>query len=58
MCLSFSLFLVFLISLLEFPTLSGSFNTVPRSAMGEEKDYQDMICLGRKGGQSLKGEGP
>ena len=27
-------------------------------ATDEEKDYQDMICLGRKGGQSLRGEGP
>ena len=35
----------------------GSLTQPPGSAMGEEKDYQDMICLGRKGGQSLKGEG-
>ena len=36
----------------------GSLTQPPGSATGEEKDYQDMICLGRKGGQSLKGEGP
>ena len=35
--------------------LSGGFNSAPGSAMDEGKDYQDMICLGRKGGQSLKG---
>ena len=38
--------------------LSGGFNAAPWSAMDEEKDYQDMICLGRKGGQSPIGEGP
>ena len=42
--------------------LSGGFNAAPpltpRSATDEGKDYQDVICLGRKGGQSLKGEGP
>ena len=38
--------------------VSGGFNAAPRSTMDEEKDYQDMICLGRKGGQSLRGEGP
>ena len=37
--------------------VSGGFNAAPWSATDEEKDYQDMICLGRKGGQSLKGEG-
>ena len=31
--------------------LLGDFNTAPQSAMDEEKDYQDMICLGRKGGR-------
>ena len=31
--------------------LSGGFNAAPWSAMDEEKDYQDMICLGRRGGQ-------
>ena len=36
----------------------GGFNAAPRSATDEEKDYQDMICLGRKGGRSLNGEGP
>ena len=32
----------------------------PPSTRNENKSivYQDMICLGRKGGQSLKGEGP
>ena len=30
--------------------MSGGFNVAPWSAMDEEKDYQDMICLGRKGG--------
>ena len=32
----------------------------PPSTRDENKStvYQDMICLGRKGGQSLKGEGP
>ena len=28
----------------------------PGSAMDEEKDYQDMICLGRKGGRFSQGE--
>ena len=28
----------------------------PRSATDEEKDYQDMICLGRKGGHFSQGE--
>ena len=37
--------------------LLGGFNAAPWSTTDEEKDYQDMICLGRKGGQSLKGEG-
>ena len=27
-------------------------------ATTDENKYQDMICLGRKGNQSLKGEGP
>ena len=36
----------------------GSLTQPPGSATDEEKDYQDMICLGRKGGQSLRGEGP
>ena len=27
----------------------GGFNTAPQSATDEEKDYQDMTCLGRKG---------
>ena len=44
------------------PTLGarcrGSLTQPHGSATDEEKDYQDMICLGRKGGQSLKGEGP
>ena len=31
--------------------LSGGFNAALRSATDEEKDYQDMICLGRKGGR-------
>ena len=30
--------------------------TQPPSAMDEEKDYQDMICLGRKGGRFSQGE--
>ena len=29
----------------------GGFNAALRSATDEEKDYQDMICLGRKGGR-------
>ena len=29
----------------------GGFKAAPRSATDEEKDYQDMICLGRKGGR-------
>ena len=28
----------------------------PGSATNEEKDYQDMICLGRKGGCFSQGE--
>ena len=36
----------------------GALTQPPGSAMDEEKDYQDMICLGRRGGGSLKGEGP
>ena len=28
----------------------------PQSATDEEKDYQDMICLGRKGGRFSQGE--
>ena len=36
----------------------GALTQPPGSATDEEKDYQDMICLGRKGGQSLRGEGP
>ena len=31
--------------------LSGGFNAALLSATDEEKDYQDMICLGRKGGR-------
>ena len=34
----------------------GGFNAAPWSAMDEEKDYQDMICLGRKGGRFSQGE--
>ena len=34
----------------------GGFNAAPRSATDEEKDYQDMICLGRKGGRFSQGE--
>ena len=30
--------------------LSGGFNAAPRSTTDEEKDYQDMICLGGKSG--------
>ena len=29
--------------------MSGGFKAALRSATDEEKDYQDMICLGRKG---------
>ena len=31
--------------------LSGGFNAAPQSATDEEKDYQDKICLGGKGGR-------
>ena len=31
--------------------MSGGFNAAPQSATDEEKDYQDVICLGRKGGR-------
>ena len=34
----------------------GGFNAAPRSATDEEKDCQDMICLGRKGGHFSQGE--
>ena len=38
-------------------SLSGVFNAAPPgSATAEEKDYQDMICLGRKGGRFSQGE--
>ena len=36
--------------------MSGGFNAAPWSAMDEEKDYQDMICLGRKGDRFSQGE--
>ena len=36
--------------------LSGGFNAALLSATDEEKDYQDMICLGRKGGRFSQGE--
>ena len=36
---------------LKYNKMLGGFNTAPRSATDEEKDYQDMICLGRKGGR-------
>ena len=29
----------------------GAFNAAPRSTTDEAKDYQDLICLGRKGGR-------
>ena len=29
----------------------GGFNAAPQYATDEEKDYQEMICLGRKGGR-------
>ena len=34
----------------------GALTQPPGSAMDEEKDYQDMICLGRKGGRFSQGE--
>ena len=34
----------------RFSLCRGALMQPPRSAMDEEKDYQDMICLGRKGG--------
>ena len=36
----------------------GALTQPPGSTMDKEKDYQDMICLGRKGDQSLRGERP
>ena len=36
--------------------MSGDFNAAPPSDKDEEKDYQDMICLGRKGGRFSQGE--
>ena len=36
--------------------MSGGFNAAPRSTMDEEKDYQDKICLGGKGGRFSQGE--
>ena len=40
--------------------MSGGFNAAPPPATGsatdEEKHYQDMICLGRKGGHFSQGE--
>ena len=36
--------------------MSGGFNAAPWSAMDEEKDYQDMISLRRKGGHFSQGE--
>ena len=32
-----------------YSIMSGGFNAASRSTTDEEKDYQDMICLGRKG---------
>ena len=34
----------------------GALTQPPGSATDEEKDYQDMICLGRKGGRFSQGE--
>ena len=34
----------------------GALTQPPGSATDEEKDYQDMICLGRKGGRISQGE--
>ena len=49
-CLHFLLTPLFHPSQTHLPPLSGGFNAAPRSATDEEKDYQGMICLGRKGG--------
>ena len=39
--------------------LSGALRQPPGSTTDEEKDYQDMICLGRKGGRfSQREKGP
>ena len=42
--------LMFLAEVKQGGILSGGFNASPRSTTDEEKDYQDVICLGRKGG--------
>ena len=49
--MSVQIFCFFLYSL-----VLGGFNTAPRSATDEEKNYQDMICLERRGGRFSQGE--
>ena len=43
-------------SLFWAPDVRGALTQPPGSATDEEKDYQDMICLGRKGGRFSQGE--
>ena len=38
------------------PNCWGALMQTPRSVTDEGKDYQDMICLGRKGGRFSQGE--
>ena len=40
----------------SFKVCRGALTQAPGSATDEEKDYQDMICLGRKGGCFSQGE--
>ena len=40
----------------ELINVGGALTQPPGSTTAEEKDYQDMICLARKGGSFSQGE--